>query len=183
MYLHTRLLFGIGTVTLVALVISLLVPLESIRSDVSREPDASMQLAQLLLDVQHAVDGAQGSEEARTAAIDEIHRANDLRHVRVSLIDDTGAVLATSPTEEPQAGRLMRALLSSSPPATLVYAVTHRSVPFGQLRVSSNPMSEFAEIEQHVGQDLALLASGLLPMSTEIYLMVRRGLGPIAQVQ
>ena len=31
MYLHTRLLFGIGTVTLAALVISVLVPLESIR--------------------------------------------------------------------------------------------------------------------------------------------------------
>ena len=51
MYLRTRLLFGIGTVTLVALLVSLLMPLESIRSDVARETDASMQLAQLLLDV------------------------------------------------------------------------------------------------------------------------------------
>jgi len=99
MYLHTRLLFGIGTVTLAALVVSLLVPLESIRSDVARETDASMQLAQLLLDVQHAVTGAKGSAEARFAATDEIHRANDLRHVRVSLVDDTGTLLATSPAE------------------------------------------------------------------------------------
>ncbi len=68
MYLRTRLLFGIGTVTLVALLVSLLVPLESIRSDVARETDASMQLAQLLLDVQHAVANAKGSAEARFAA-------------------------------------------------------------------------------------------------------------------
>src|SRR4051812_43888834 len=68
MYLRTRLLFGIGTVTLVALLVSLLLPLESIRSDVARETDASMQLAQLLLDVQHAVANAKGSAEARFAA-------------------------------------------------------------------------------------------------------------------
>ncbi|MDB6160408.1 MAG: hypothetical protein JWO04_4114, partial [Gammaproteobacteria bacterium] len=139
MYLHTRLLFGIGTVTLAALVISLLVPLESIRSDVARETDASMQLAQLLLDVQHAVGSAKASAEARFAATDEIRRANDLRHVRVSLVDDTGALLATSPADEPQVGRLTRALLSSSPPSTLTYPVAYHAVPLGELRVSSNP--------------------------------------------
>ena len=183
MYLHTRLLFGIGTVTLAALVISLLVPLESIRSDVARETDASMQLAQLLLDVQHAVGSAKGSAEARFAAANEIRRANDLRHVRVSLVDDTGALLATSPAEEPQVGRLTRALLSSSPPATLRYPVAYHAVPLGELRVSSNPMSEFAEIEQRVGRDLAVLALVLLAMSAALYGMVRQGLKPIAQVQ
>ena len=183
MYLHTRLLFGIGTVTLVALLVSLLVPLESIRTDVARETDASMQLAQLLLDVQHAVGNAQGSAEARFAATDEIRRANDLRHVRVSLVDDTGALLATSPAEEPQAGVITKALLSSGPPATLVYPVSYHAVPLGELRVSSNPMSEFAEIEQRVGEDLALLALTLLALSAAIYWMVRRGLQPIAQVQ
>jgi two-component system, NarL family, sensor histidine kinase UhpB len=183
MYLHTRLLFGIGTVTLVALVISLLVPLESIRSDVARETDASMQLAQLLLDVQHAVGNAKGSAEARFAATDEIRRANDLRHVRVSLVDDTGALLATSPADEPQVGGITKALLSSSPPASLVYPVAYHAVPLGELRVSSNPLSEFAEIEQRVGKDLALLALALLALSGAIYWMVRRGLGPIAQVQ
>src|ERR1700759_4957217 len=120
MYLHTRVLFGIGTVTLLALVISLLVRLACIRDDVATETDASMQLAQLLLDVQHAVVNARGAAEARFAAIDEIHRANDLRHVRVSFIDDTGVLLATSPTAEPAVGRLTKLLLSSSPPSSLV---------------------------------------------------------------
>lgn len=183
MYLHTRLLFGIGTVTLAALVISLLVPLESIRGDVSRETDASMQLAQLLLDVQHAVANANGSAEARFAATDQILKANDLRHVRVSLVDDTGALLATSPAEEPQVGRLTKALLSSSPPSTLTYPVVYHSIPLGVIRVSSNPMSEFAEIEQRVGRDLAVLAGILLAMSAALYWMVRKGLRPVAQVQ
>jgi two-component system, NarL family, sensor histidine kinase UhpB len=183
MYLHTRLLFGIGTVTLAALVISVLVPLESIRSDVARETDASMQLAQLLLDVQQVVGTAKSSAEARFAAIDEIRRANDLRHVRVSLVDDTGVMVATSPAEEPQVGSITKALLSSSPPSTLVYSVAHHAVPLGELRVASNPLSEFAEIEQRVGKDLALLALALLAMSAAIYWMVRRGLQPIAQVQ
>jgi len=183
MYLHTRLLFGIGTVTLAALVISLLVPLESIRSDVARETDASMQLAQLLLDVQRAVGSAPGSAEARFAATDEIRRANDLRHVRVSLVDDTGALLATSPAEEPQVGRLTKALLSSSPDSTLTYPVTYHAVPLGQLHVSSNPMSEFAEIEQRVGRDIAVLTLVLLALSAALYGMVRQGLRPIAQVQ
>jgi two-component system sensor histidine kinase UhpB len=183
MYLHTRLLFGIGTVTLVALLVSLLVPLGSIRGDVSRETDASMQLAQLLLDVQHAVVNAKGSAEAKFAATDEIRRARDLRHVRVSLVDDTGALLATSRAEEPQVGFITKALLSSGAAATLVYPVSYNAIPLGELRVSSNPMSEFAEIEQRVGEDLALLALTLLALGAAIYWMVRRGLQPIAQVQ
>jgi two-component system sensor histidine kinase UhpB len=183
MYLHTRLLFGIGTVTLAALIVSLLVPLGSVRGDVSRETDASMQLAQLLLDVQHAVSKAKDAAEARFAATDEIRRADDLRHVRVSLVDDTGALLATSPAEEPQVGRLTRALLSSSAPSTLTYPVAYHSVPLGELRVSSNPMSEFAEIEQRVGRDLAVLAAVLLAMSAALYWMVRQGLRPVGEVQ
>jgi two-component system, NarL family, sensor histidine kinase UhpB len=183
MYLHTRLLFGIGTVTLAALVISLLVQLNSIRGDVSRETDASMQLAQLLLDVQHAVASARSGAEARFAATDEIRRARDLRHVRVSLVDDTGALLATSPAEEPQVGRLTKALLSSSPAATLTYPVAYHTIPLGELRVASNPMSEFAEIEQRVESDLVVLAGVLLAMSAAIYWMVRKGLRPVGQVQ
>src|SRR6201999_261251 len=107
------------------------------------EPDASMQWAQLLLDVQHAVGNAKGSAEARFAATDEIRRANDLRHVRISLVDDTGALLATSPADEPQVGFITKALLSSGPAATLVYPVSYHTVPLGELRVSSNPLSEF----------------------------------------
>lgn len=183
MYLHTRLLYGIGMVTLAALVISVLVPLESIRGDVSLETDATMQLAQLLLDVQHAVDSAQDGTGARSAARDEIRRASGLRHVRVSLVDDTGALLATSPAEEPQVGRLTRALLSSSPTATLTYPVAYHSIRLGELRVASNPMSEFAEIEKRMESDLAVLVGVLLAMSAAIYWMVRKGLRPVAQVQ
>jgi two-component system, NarL family, sensor histidine kinase UhpB len=183
MYLRTRLLFGIGTVTLVALLVSLLVPLESIRGDVARETDASMQLAQLLLDVQHAVARANGSAEAMLAATGELRRANNLRHVRVSLVDNTGALLATSPVEEPQVGMITKALLSSGPPATLAYPVSYRAIALGELRVSSNPLSEFAEIEQRVGADVVLLALTVLALSGAIYWMVRRGLQPIAQVQ
>jgi two-component system sensor histidine kinase UhpB len=183
MYLRTRLLFGIGTVTLVALLVSLLVPLESIRGDVARETDASMQLAQLLLDVQHAVARANGSAEAMLAATGELRRANNLRHVRVSLVDNTGALLATSPVEEPQVGMITKALLSSGPPATLAYPVSYRAIALGELRVSSNALSEFAEIEQRVGADVVLLALTVLALSGAIYWMVRRGLQPIAQVQ
>jgi len=183
MYLHTRLLFGIAAVTLVALAASLLVPLESVRSDVSRETDASMELAQLLLDVQRAVNVASSSGAARFAATDEIRRLTDLRHVRISLVDERGVVLATSPADEPQAGRFARALLSSSPPATLTYPVSFQSAPLGELRVASNPLSEFAEIEQRVGRDLTLLTLAILAMGAAMYTMVRRGLQPIAQVQ
>lgn len=183
MYLHTRLLFGIGTVTLVALLITLVVPLESFRSEVSRETDASLQLAQLLLDVQHAVTNASDGTHARTAATEQIRRANDLRHVRISLVDTTGILLATSPTEQSRVGRLRRALLSSSSPATLVYPVAYHALPLGELRVSANPMSEFAEIEQRVGRDLLVLTLVLLAMSAAIYWMVRQGLRPVAQVQ
>jgi two-component system sensor histidine kinase UhpB len=183
MYLHTRLLFGIGTVTLVALLITLLVPLESVRGDVSRETDASLQLAQLLLDVQRVIASSTSAAEARFAATGEIHRAHDLRHVRVSLIDDTGALLATSPTDEPQVGRLTRVLLSPGEPAILTYPLAYHSIALGEIHVASNPLSEFAEIEQRVGRDLAVLAGVLLAMSAAIYRMVRKGLQPIAQVQ
>ena len=183
MYLHTRLLFGIGTVTLAALILSLLVPLESIRSDVTRETDASMQLAQLLLDVQHSVGKAASGAEARFAAIDEIRRANDIRHVRLSFVDDTGALVATSPAESPQVGRFTRSLLPASPSTTLTYPLAYHAIPLGELRVSSNPLSEFGEIEQRVGRDLTLLTLTLLAMSAALYWMVRRGLEPVAQVQ
>jgi two-component system sensor histidine kinase UhpB len=183
MYLHTRLLFGIGTVTLAALVVSVLLPLESVRSDVTRETDASMQLAQLLLDVQHAVGTAQDGAAARVAATTELKRANDLRHVRVSLVDDNGELLATSPAEDPPVGRLTRALLSSSPSATLTYPVTYHAARVGELRVSSNPMSEFAEIEQRMVDDLVVLTLVLLGVSAAIYSTVRQVLRPIAQVQ
>lgn len=183
MYLRTRLLFGIGTVTLAALAISLLVPLGSIRGDVARETGASMQLAQLLLDLQRSVAASGSRDEARTAAVAEIQRAGDLRHVRVSLVDDHGSLLAMSPGAEPQVGAVTRALLSANPATTLAYAISYHEVALGELRVSSNPLSEFAEIEQRVGGDVGRLALTLLAMSAALYWMVRRGLEPVTQVQ
>jgi two-component system sensor histidine kinase UhpB len=183
MYLHTRLLLGIGTVTLVALVISLLVPLASVRRDVPRETDASMQLAQVLLDVQRAIATAKSAAEARFAVTHEIKRADDLRHVSVAFVDDTGALLAISPDAEPQVGSLTKALLSSSPSSKLVYPIAYHAVPLGEIRVSANPMSEFAEIEQRVARDLAVLGAVLLATGAAISWMVRQGLRPIARVQ
>jgi two-component system sensor histidine kinase UhpB len=61
--------------------------------------------------------------------------------------------------------------------------VSYHAERLGKLRVSSNPMSEFAEIEQQAGEHLALLALTLLALSAAIYWMVRRGLQPVAQVQ
>ncbi|HEY3784314.1 MAG TPA: histidine kinase [Steroidobacteraceae bacterium] len=183
MYLHTRLLFGIGTVTLIALIISVLVPLVYVRSNVSRETDASMQLAQLLLDVHSAVASAPTAAQAVLAAKNEIGRASDLRHVRISLVDDTGSLLATSPAEAAPSSGLTHLLLSADLPTTLTYPIAYRSVPIGQLRVSSNPLSELTEIEQRFGDDLAQLALAILAMGAAIYFMVRQGLRPVAQVQ
>jgi len=75
MYLHTRLLLGILGVTLFALLVSVLVPLGSLRQDVSRETDASMQLASLLLDIEASIRGSEDAGEARAAAARELRRA------------------------------------------------------------------------------------------------------------
>ncbi len=183
MYLRTRLLFGIGTVTLVALAISVLIPLKSVGQDVGRETDASMQLARLLLDIQHAVAGAADGDQARRAAIEEIQRAGDLRHVKISLVDESGALLASNPSGDPQVGRLTRALLPATLPTALKYPLGFHDTPLGVLHVSSNPLSEFAEVEQRAGDDLLLLALTALVLGTAIHSMVRQGLRPIAQVQ
>jgi two-component system, NarL family, sensor histidine kinase UhpB len=183
-YLHTRLLLGIGTVTLVALVISVMVPLESVRTDVSRETDASMQLAQLLLDVQRAVNASASSGAAQTAAEEEIRRARDIRHVKVSLVNERGTVLAASPAADQQPGGLGRALVSGediAPPLT--YRLAYHDAPLAEIQVSSNPWPELAEIEQRVLRDLALLTLTIIAMATAIYYMVRRGLQPITQIQ
>ena len=65
MYLHTRLLLGILAVTLFALLVSVLVPLASLRQDVSRETEASMQLSSLLLDIEAEI---RTSDSAAAAA-------------------------------------------------------------------------------------------------------------------
>ena len=111
MYLHTRLLLGILGVTLFALLVSVLVPLGSLRQDVSRETDASMQLASLLLDIEASIRGSENGGEARAAAARELRRAEHLRHVSLALLDEQGAAIATTPNDTPAGGWLARLLL------------------------------------------------------------------------
>ena len=86
MYLHTRLLLGILAVTLFALLVSVLVPLASLRQDVSRETDASMQLTSLLLDIEAGIRNSESEADARTAAAQQVQRgaasAPRARHAR-----------------------------------------------------------------------------------------------------
>src|SRR5262249_48435330 len=161
-YLHTRLLLGIAAVTLAALFISILEPLASVRGDVSRETESSMQLARLLHDVEGGVALAPGSAEALRAPADEGGASEPPRHVKVALVDLAGGVIAVSPTDEPQGRGLARALLPPDSGATLSYPIAFRGAPLAQLRVLSNPLSEIAEIEQRVFRDLALLALTIL---------------------
>ena len=113
MYLRTRLLLGIAVVTLVALAISVIVPLTSVRGDVSRETESSTQLARLLHDVDRSVVMASGSADALDAAAKEIHSSEPLRHVKIVLVDAAGRAIATSPSDDRQGGWLARTLLSS----------------------------------------------------------------------
>ena len=184
MYLRTRLLLGIAVVTLVALAISVAVPLSSVRGDVSRETESSTQLARLLHDINRSIVTAADVAAARVAAANQIRSSQPLRHVKIELLDSDGRVLAMSPTDELQGGRLARTLLSSGESnVTLTYGLQYRGEPFGGLWVLSNPLSEIAEIEQRVFRDLALLALTILAMAASIYFIVRRGLMPVGQIQ
>lgn len=183
MYLHTRLLLGIAVVTLLALAISVLVPLTSIGGDVSRETESSTQLARLLHDIDRGVGSALGEAQALKAAAAEIRASEPLRHVKIELVDSEGGVIAASSTDEHQGGQLARALLSSDSSVTLNYGLDFRGAPIARVRVVSNPLSEISEIEQRVFRDLALLAATILAMAAGIYFMVRRGLKPLGLIQ
>lgn len=183
MYLRTRLLLGIAVVTLVALAISVTVPLVSIRDDVSRETQSSTQLARLLHDINRSIALAGDVAAARTAAAEEIHRSEPLRHVKVELADSAGHMLAMSPTDVLQGRQLARMLLSSESNVTLTYGLQYRGEPLAELRILSNPLSEIAEIEQRVFGDLTVLVLTILAMAASIYFMVRRGLMPVGQIQ
>lgn len=183
MYLRTRLLLGIAIVTLVALAISIVVPLTSVREDVSRETESSTQLARLLHDVYRDSYEAADLSAARTAVTATIRGSEPLRHVKIELIDSAGGVLAVSPTDVVQGGELARMLLPSESNVTLTYSLLYHGEPLGQLRVVSNPLSEIDEIEQRVFRDLALLALTIVAMAVSIYYMVRRGLMPVEQIQ
>src|SRR5690348_7288037 len=183
MYLRTRLLVGIAVVTLVALAISIIVPLASVRDDVSREIESSTQLARLLHDIYRDSYEAADVGAARTAVAATIRRTEPLRHVKLELVNSAGGVLAMSPTDEVQGGKLARMLLPSESNVTLTYGLQYRGEPLGQLRVVSNPLSEIDEIEQRVFRDLALLALTIVAMAVSIYYIVRRGLMPVEQIQ
>ncbi len=183
MYLHTRLLLGIAVITFFALGVSVLAPLWSIRTDVTREIDASMQLARVLLDLQSDIRASSSGAEARAAAVRAVRNAAPLRHVKIALLDPTGAQIAASPADEGQAWRLARAFLPPGAEQAFTYPISYRRMPLGTLRVSSDPLSEIAELEERVERDLALLGVTLLAMAASIYSMVRRGLRPVGQIQ
>jgi signal transduction histidine kinase len=183
MYLRTRLLLGIAVVTLVALAISVLVPLNSVRGDVTRETGASTQLARLLHDIDASVLDADDVAGAREAAIDKIRKSEPMRHVKIELVDAEGEVLAMSPTDMVHGANLAQMLLSSESYVTLSYGLQFHGEPVAQLYVVSNPLSEITEIERGVSRNLMLLSSTILAMAASIYFMVRRGLMPVGQIQ
>jgi len=160
MYLRTRLLLGIAVVTLVALAISIVVPLTSVRDEVSLETESSTQVAVLMLAIENSIDDAPDLAAARAGAAEKIRRSEPLRHIKMDLLDTTGKVLAKSPIDEPQGGRLARMLLPSETNVTLRYELEYHGESLGQLRLLSNPLSEIAEIEKNTFRDLELLAHG-----------------------
>ncbi|HUL19201.1 MAG TPA: histidine kinase [Steroidobacteraceae bacterium] len=183
MYLHTRLLLGILAVTLFALLVSVLVPLASLRQDVSRETEASMQLSGLLLDVEAGIRASDSAAAATAGAAQKVRTARHLRHVSVTLTDQTGAPLAATPHETPAIGWLERLLLPQGGERSLSYPLLYGGQVLGALRVRSNPLSEFEELTDRVASDIALLAVAILVMAVSIYWMVRRGLRPVGAIK
>jgi len=183
MYLQTRLLLGILAVTLSALLVSVLVPLASLRQDVSRETNASMQLAALLLDIEAGMRGSASASQAKAAALEEVRRAQHLRHVSVTLVDPAGAALVTTHDDSASGSRLAQVLLPAGAERTLTYPLSFGGESLGALRVRANPLSEFEELEERVASDIALLALAILVMAVSIYAMVRRGLRPVARIK
>jgi two-component system, NarL family, sensor histidine kinase UhpB len=182
MYLRTRLLLGIAIVTLLALAISAVVPLTSIRDEVAIETESSTQIAVLLLAIENSIDDAPDLAAARAGAAEKIRRSEPLRHIKIDLLDPTGKVLAVSPTDEPQGGRLAIMLLPKETNVTLRYELEYHGESLGQLRLLSNPLSEVTEIERNTFRTLELLALTIVAMAVSIYLIVRRSLLPVGQI-
>lgn len=182
MYLHTRLLLGILAVTLFALLVSVLVPLASLRADVSRETGASLQLANLLLDIEAGIRGSDSAGSAAAAAAGAVRAAHHLRHVSILLVDTHGVSLAATPNDTPSGGWLARALLPRDTERARDYPLAYQGEALGVLRVRSNPLSEFEELEDRVMSSIGLLAVAILIMAVSLYWMVRRGLRPVGQI-
>ncbi len=183
MYLHTRLLLGIAAVTLAALLLSVLIPLGSVRPDVARETDSTLQLTTLLVKVEDSVRGAPDAAAALTAAAAAVRQSQPLRHVRITLQDAVGRGVAATALDPDQGGWLAGALADGSGRAQLSYPLTWSGAPLGALRVSANPRSEVSEIEERVESDVLLLVIVVLAMAGAVYFMVRRGLRPVGQIQ
>ncbi|HEV2703502.1 MAG TPA: histidine kinase [Steroidobacteraceae bacterium] len=183
MYLHTRLLLGIAAVTLAALLFSVLIPLASVRPDVARETDSSLQLTTLLVKVEDSVRGAADATAALSAAAAVVRQSQPLRHVRITLQDAAGRGIAASALDPDQGGWLAGALANGSGRTQLSYPLAWSADRLGTLRVSANPRSEVSEIEDRVESDVLLLVMVVLAMAGAVYFMVRRGLRPVGQIQ
>ncbi|HTC51440.1 MAG TPA: histidine kinase [Steroidobacteraceae bacterium] len=183
MYLHTRLLLGVAAVTLAALLLSVLIPLGSVRPDVARETDSTLQLTTLLVKVEDSVRGAPDASHALAAAAAAVRQSQPLRHVRITLQDAAGRGVAATALDAAQGGWLAGELADGSARAQLSYPLSWSGEPLGTLRVSANPRSEVSEIEERVESDVMLLVMVVLAMAGAVYVMVRRGLRPVGQIQ
>jgi signal transduction histidine kinase len=183
MYLHTRLLLGIAAVTLAALLLSVLIPLGSVRPDVDRETDSTLQLTTLLVKVEDRVRAAADPAAALAAAAAAVRESQPLRHARITLQDATGGGVAATALDTTQGGWLANELADASGRAQLSYPLTWSGNRLGTLRVSANPRSEVSEIEERVESDVLLLVMVVLSMAGAVYFMVRRGLRPVGQIQ
>jgi two-component system sensor histidine kinase UhpB len=183
MYLHTRLLLGIAAVTLAGLLLSVLVPLGSVRSDVDRETESTLQLTTLLVRVEDRVRSAADPAAALAAAAAAVRQSLPLRHVRITLQDTSGRPVAATALDADQGGWLAGELAEGSGRAHLSYPLNWSGGSLGTLRVSANPRSEVSEIEERAESDLLLLVLVILAMAAAVYFMVRRGLRPVGQIQ
>ena len=183
MYLHSRLLLGIAAVTLAALLLSVLIPLGSVRPDVDRETEATLQLTSLVVAIEDRIRVAPDPAAALAAAAAAVRAAQPLRHVRITLQDATGQAVAATPLDATQGGWLAGKLADDSGRAQLRYPLNWSGTGLGALRVSANPRSEVSEIEERVESDVLLLVTVILAMAGAVYVIVRRGLRPVGQIQ
>jgi two-component system sensor histidine kinase UhpB len=183
MYLHTRLLLGIAAVTLAGLLLSVLIPLGSVRPDVERETQATLQLTSLVVAVEDRIRAAPDPAAALAAAAAAVRATQPLRHVRITLQDAAGRSVAASAVDPTEGGWLAGELAEGSGRAQLRYPLTWSGASLGALRVSANPRSEVSEIEERVESDVLLLVTVILAMAGAVYVMVRRGLRPVGQIQ
>ena len=183
MYLHTRLLLGIAAVTLAALLLSVLIPLGSVRPDADRETAGALQLTTLLLSLEDRVRAAPDAASALAVAAAAVRESQPLRHVRITLQDAAGRAVAATAVDAGQGGWIAGELADVSGGPQLSYPLTWSGTRLGALRLSANPRSEVSEIEERAESDLLLLVLVILAMAGAVYFMVRRGLRPVGQIQ